>query len=227
MKNQHYVLCVPLILALASCATDDPNRRAKIGAVVGAVVGGVAGHQANSDKGRFVGAAVGALGGAAVGNYMDKQQKEFDQALKQEQQDRAVEIERLQDGALKLSLNSEVSFDFGSAAIKPAFAPSLDKLAEVLKTYDKTIVHVVGHTDNVGTTAYNLDLSKRRAAAVVAYLERKGVVNERLRTEGRGESEPRESNAAEAGRQLNRRVEIYVKPVVEGEEQKALESPKG
>lgn len=225
MKNQRYVLCFPLIFVLASCATDDPNRRAKMGAAVGAVVGGIAGHQADSKKGRFIGAAVGAIGGAAVGNYMDKQQKEFDEALRKEQEANAVEIERLQDGALKLSLNSEVSFDFGKAAIKPAFGPALDKLANVVKTYDKTIVHVVGHTDNVGSNDYNVDLSKRRASAVVAYLIRRGVSGERLRTEGRGESEPREPNTTEAGRQLNRRVELYVKPVVEGEEQKALESP--
>lgn len=226
MKNQYYLGFLAVVV-LSGCATDDPNRRAKTGAALGAVIGGIAGHQMNSDKGRFVGAVVGAVGGAAVGNYMDKQQKEFDQALQKEQQDNAVEIERLKDDTLKLSLNSQVSFDFDSARIKPTFEPTLNRLAEVLKTYDKTIVHVVGFTDNKGTTAYNLDLSKRRAEAVVGYLDRNGVSGSRLRVEGRGESEPRDTNATEAGRQLNRRVEIFVKPVVEGNEQKAQESPKG
>jgi outer membrane protein OmpA-like peptidoglycan-associated protein len=58
------------------------------------------------------------------------------------------------------------------------------------------------------------------------YLATSGVPRSRLRTEGRGEREPRDTNATEAGRQLNRRVEIFVKPVVEGQEQRAYESPR-
>jgi outer membrane protein OmpA-like peptidoglycan-associated protein len=214
-----------LALSVFACATDDPNRRTKTGAAVGAVAGAVLGHQVDSKRGRFVGAAIGALAGGATGNYMDKQEQEFERALAEEQRQNQLEIERLKDDTLKLSLDSEVSFDFGSAKLKPAFYPSLDKLANVLVKYDRTVVHVVGHTDNVGSDAYNMDLSRRRAQSVAAYVIAKGVPEARMRTEGRGETEPRETNATEAGRQLNRRVEIYVKPVVEGQEAKAYESP--
>lgn len=220
------VIVAAMALSLLGCAADDPNRRAKTGAAVGAVAGAVLGHQVNSKSGRFVGAAVGALAGAAVGNYMDKQQQEFEAALAEEQRRNQIEIERLKDETLKIDISSEVSFDFGSAAIKPAFRPTLDKVADVLRRYERSVVHVVGHTDSVGSDSYNQRLSEQRAQSVVDYLASNGgIMRDRLRAEGRGELEPRASNATEAGRQLNRRVEVFVKPIVEGQEQRAYEPP--
>jgi outer membrane protein OmpA-like peptidoglycan-associated protein len=75
---------------------------------------------------------------------------------------------------------------------------------------------VVGHTDDVGTNAYNQSLSERRALSVAQYLESKRVDALRLATAGKGETQPRSSNGTESGRQENRRVEIYVEPVVAG-----------
>lgn len=219
------VLVMALVAALAGCAADDPNKRAKTGAAIGAVTGAVLGHQLDSRSGRYVGAAVGALAGAGVGHYMDNQQQEFDAALAEEQRNNDIEIQRLKDETLKIDISSEVSFDFGSAAIKPAFRGTLDKVADVLKRYDRSIVHVVGHTDSVGSEAYNQRLSEQRAQSVVDYLASVGVARDRLRAEGRGETEPRDSNATEAGRQLNRRVEVFVKPIVEGQEQRAYDPP--
>lgn len=229
MKLTHGLMAVVLssVLVLTGCMQqNDPNRRAQTGALVGAVAGAVLGHQLDDDSGKWVGAAVGALTGAAVGNYMDNQQRDFESSLAQERRANELQIERLKDDTLKLTVDSEVSFDFGKADIKPAFKPSLDKLAEVIRKYDRTVVHIVGHTDNIGSDAYNQRLSEERARAVADYLISRGVPASRLRTEGRGEREPRASNATEAGRQLNRRVEIFVKPLVEGQEQKAYESPR-
>lgn len=215
-----------LAVVMSGCATqNDPNQRAKVGAAVGAVAGAVLGHQVDHDAGRWVGAVAGAVAGGAVGHYMDNQQQEFESALQREQEAKQLEIERLRDETLKLTLDSEISFDFNKSDIKPAFRPSLDKLAGLINKYDRTVVHVIGHTDSVGSEEYNQALSERRAAAVVDYLSSYGVPRQRLRSEGRGEREPRESNATEAGRQLNRRVEIFVKPIVEGQEQRAYESP--
>lgn len=208
-------------LLLAGCAVDDPNRRAKIGAGAGAVAGAVLGHQVSQKHGRFFGAAAGAIAGAKVGEYMDNQQKEMEEQLAEEQRQNALQIERLDDNSLKLSLNSEVSFDFDRADIKSAFTPSLDKLADVLSRYDRTLVSVVGHTDDRGSNEYNLGLSQRRAESVVAYLTSRGVPQGRLYAEGLGETQPRASNDSENGRQRNRRVEVYVKPVVEGSEEAA------
>jgi len=219
------ILIIAVAIAMAGCATDDPNKRTKTGAAIGAVAGAILGHQLDDDSGRFVGAAVGALAGGAVGNYMDKQEQEFDTALADEQRQNDIEIQRLQDETLKIDISNEVSFDFGRADLKTSFRPTLDKVAGVLKRYPNSIVHVVGHTDSVGSDAYNERLSEQRALAVVDYLASIGVARDRLRSEGRGETEPRDTNATEAGRQLNRRVELYVKPIVQGQEQRAYEPP--
>jgi outer membrane protein OmpA-like peptidoglycan-associated protein len=228
-KRRPQILIAALIgsVFLAACTgPDDPHRRAKVGAGIGAVSGAVIGHQISHGSGKWVGAAVGALAGGAIGHYMDNQQRDFEQELSSERQANQLEIERMRDDTLRLTLDSEVSFDFDSAAIKPSFRPSLDKLADVIEKYNRTVVHVVGHTDSVGSAEYNQRLSERRAESVAGYLAAQGVASERLRTEGRGEEEPRAENATEAGRQLNRRVEIYIKPIVEGQESQAYESPR-
>lgn len=214
-------------MGLTGCmGEDDPNRRAKTGALLGAVAGAVVGHQVDGSSGKWVGAAVGALAGGGVGHYMDNQQQDFEQELASERSSHQLEIERMRDDTLKLTVDSEISFDFNRAEIKSSFRPSLDKLASVIRKYDRTVVHVVGHTDSTGADSYNQGLSERRARSVVDYLTSRGVNYSRLRTEGRGEREPRATNATEAGRQLNRRVEIFVKPIVEGQEQRAYESPR-
>ena len=222
--TRHFLLGM-LALSLSACATDDPNQRAKAGAAIGAVAGAVIGHQIDHDSGRFVGAVIGGMAGAAIGDYMDRQQQELERELAEEQRRHDLEISRLKDESLKIEVASEVSFDFDSAAIKPAFYATLDKVAGVLMRYPRTVVHVLGHTDSIGSESYNRQLSLRRAESVAAYLGARGVDRERLRAEGRGEAEPRASNETEAGRQLNRRVEIIVKPLVRGQEHKAYESP--
>lgn len=216
------IAIVTAILAIAGCA-NDPYQRTKIGALTGAIAGGVIGHQINHGSGKYVGAAIGALAGGAAGNYMDRQQLAFEQTLAAERERYNLEIERLQDGRLKLNIPSEVSFDVDSTAIKPAFVGTLDKVGNILQEYNQTTVLVVGHTDDTGAEGYNMDLSQRRANSVAEFLSGKGIAYQRLRTEGRGELEPRASNSTPAGQQMNRRVEIFIDPVVEGEEQQALQ----
>lgn len=217
-----YAVPAMLVMSLASCATtpNDPNantkEKAAIGAALGAVAGAVIGYQGDHSggalRGALVGAAAGGAVGAGVGYYMDKQQAEFEQKLAAEKQAHEVEIQRLKDQSLKITMSSEVSFDFNSAKINPAFAKTLDKVADILKRYDRSNIRIVGHTDNVGSEDYNMKLSQQRAQAVAYYLEDQGVSSNRITTEGRGELEPRADNATEAGRQLNRRVEMFIQP---------------
>ncbi len=202
-------------LSLAACA-NNPYPRTTVGAGVGAVAGGVLGHQLDDDKGRYAGAAVGALVGGAIGNYMDRQQQDFNQALASERQ-RGLEIQRQQDGSIRLEIPAEISFDVDRAEVKPAFYSSLDKVAGILREYPQTTVDIIGHTDNTGSEAYNLDLSHRRAQSVAGYLSTRGVDYGRLRTDGRGESQPRADNSTASGRALNRRVEMIVRPVTTAE----------
>jgi len=169
---------------------------------------------------------VGALAGGSVGNYMDEQQRDFEYSLRQERNQNQLEIERLRDNTLRLTVDNEVSFDFDKADIRPSFRASLDKLARVISKYDRTVVHIVGHTDAIGSQQYNQQLSERRARSVEAYLLSRGVAGSRLESWGLGEDEPRADNETEAGRQLNRRVEIFVKPIVQGQERRAYERPR-
>ncbi len=219
-------IAVAAIVTLSACATDDPNRRTKIGAGIGAVAGAVIAKQAGYDN-VLIGAAIGALAGGAVGNYQDKQQAALEVALENELLKNQVDVQRLDNDVLLVRLNNQASFDVGSAQVKPAFHSTLDKIASETSTYDKTILHVVGYTDSDGTDAYNQKLSNRRANAVAVYLRNDGVIQERLRTEGRGETEPRLPNTSLANKASNRRVEIYIKPVVQGDEQRALDRPVG
>ncbi len=216
MQKIRNIVVAVVVVALGACAADDPNRRAKTGAAVGAIAGAIIGHQiSGGKKGAIAGAAVGAIAGGAVGNYMDEQQRAFEAALAEERRRNELEIRRLRDDSLKIDVSSEVSFDFDSATLKPAFLPTLDKVADILARYPKTTVTIVGHTDNIGSEAYNQQLSERRARSVMNYLIDRGIAPQRLSAVGRGETQPRATNATEAGRQLNRRVEILIRPVVQ------------
>lgn len=222
------VLVVATAVLISACATDDPNQKSKIGAAIGAVTGAILGHAVENDKGGImVGAVVGAAAGAGIGHYMDNQQKEMETALADEQARHDLEVKRLEDETLKIDISSEISFDFGSAALKPAFMPTLQKVSDILVRYPLTVIHVVGYTDSVGPESYNMTLSRHRAQSVVDYFILQDVSQSRLVTVGRGEQDPRASNDTKAGRQLNRRVEIYVKPIIDGQETEAYQTPQG
>ena len=106
-----------------------------------------------------------------------------------------------------------VEFLTGSAQLTPKGQGTLDKVAAVLAQVPTLPVGISGHTDSVGDRLYNLDLSRRRAESCRDYLVKKGIVATRLTTEGLGPDKPVDSNATEAGRQKNRRIEFSVKEV--------------
>jgi OOP family OmpA-OmpF porin len=103
----------------------------------------------------------------------------------------------------------ETYFDFDKSVVKPEAFDYLDQIADVLKTHPQITVKVQGHTDSIGTKAYNDALSIRRAQAVKTYLMNKGVREERLSLEGFGFSKPVATNDTAEGRALNRRVELH------------------
>jgi outer membrane protein OmpA-like peptidoglycan-associated protein len=221
------ILISAMTAVLTACVTaDDPNQNAKTAAAIGAAAGALIGYAVDDGAGGVLaGAAVGAAAGAGVGHYMDNQQREMEAALAEEQARHDLEVQRLKDETLKIDIASEVSFDFDSASLKTAFMPTLQKVSDILVRYPHTVIHVVGHTDSVGSESYNMELSQRRSQSVVDYFVANGITAKRLVSVGRGESEPRASNETEAGRQLNRRVELYVKPIVQGQEYEAYQTP--
>ena len=101
-------------------------------------------------------------------------------------------------------------FDFDRAVVKKQYLPHLQRQAEVLNASPHLIVELVGHTDSVGSNAYNMDLGMRRSLAVKQILANYGVDPARLKTSSRGEEEPIATNRYAGGRAKNRRVEIRI-----------------
>lgn len=226
MKRSQIAVSAVLAVAISGCAADDPNRRAKTGAAIGAVAGAVIGNQVSGARGApIVGAVVGAIAGGAVGNYMDRQKAELERQLADEAARNELRITQISGDALKIGIASDVSFDIDSAQLKPDALNTYAKIANVLKTYDKTVIHVVGHTDTSGSADHNQGLSERRAASVASYMGGQGLPGTRMRQEGRGEREPLVNTGDGVKESRNRRVDIIIKPVVEGQEQQAWAPP--
>ena len=112
--------------------------------------------------------------------------------------------------ASKVSFAADAFFDFDKATLKPAGKAKLDELASKVQGINLEVIIAVGHTDSVGSDAYNQKLSVRRAEAVKAYLVNKGIDKSRVYTEGKGETQPVADNKTKEGRAQNRRVEIEV-----------------
>ena len=112
--------------------------------------------------------------------------------------------------AEKVTFAADVFFDFDKAIIKPEGRSKLDDLANKIKDINLEVIIGIGHTDSVGTDAYNQRLSVRRAEAVKAYLVSRGIEANRVYTEGKGEKQPIADNKTADGRAKNRRTEIEV-----------------
>ncbi|BDU53524.1 outer membrane protein OmpA [Limnohabitans sp. INBF002] len=112
--------------------------------------------------------------------------------------------------ASKVTYAADAFFDFDKSVLKPAGKAKLDDLVAKVKGINLEVIIAVGHTDSIGTDAYNQKLSVRRAESVKAYLISKGIEKNRIYTEGKGEKQPVASNKTKEGRAKNRRVEIEV-----------------
>ena len=110
----------------------------------------------------------------------------------------------------KVTFAADVFFDFDKAILKPEGKAKLDDLVSKLKGISLEVIIAIGHTDSIGSDAYNQKLSVRRAEAVKAYLVSKGIEPNRIYTEGKGKSQPIADNRTAEGRAKNRRVEIEV-----------------
>jgi outer membrane protein OmpA-like peptidoglycan-associated protein len=212
-------LGIGLVMALNACTTLDPytrderparaQRQAVIGAAAGAVAGLITGDSSMERKKRaLVGAGLGAIAGASVGAYQDRQQAR----LLMELDRTGVSVTRIGDN-ITLNMPGNVTFATNSADLNASFFDVLNSVAIVLNEFNQTIIEVAGHTDSTGSDAYNQQLSERRANAVAAYLGTRNVRADRITTVGVGESRPVATNDTEAGRQLNRRVELTLVPL--------------
>lgn len=196
---------------MAACTTnpytgESQVSKTAIGALGTAAVGAGIGALVNKKdraKGAAIGAGIGALAGGAVGGYMDIQDKK----LREELQGTGVSVTK-NGNEIILNMPGDITFKSGSEDLSSDFYKVLNSVAKVLNKYDKTIVTVVGFTDNTGSKATNLALSKKRAESVAKYLQNQKVKSERFVVDGLGESEPIATNSTADGRAKNRRVEI-------------------
>ena len=203
-NRQLLILAALVLSATAGCASmSKTGKGAAIGAAAGGAVGAVIGNQTGSTaRGAIIGAVVGGAAGAIIGHKMDSRAKELEQNVP------GATVERVGEG-IQVTFASGLLFDFDSDVIRSAAAGNLNALAGSLGKYDDSNLMIVGHTDDVGSDAYNQSLSEQRAQSAARYLSSHGV-SRYIATAGRGEREPVSSNSTDAGRQVNRRVEIAI-----------------
>jgi outer membrane protein OmpA-like peptidoglycan-associated protein len=208
------------LLTTTACVTNPETgerefqTRTAIGAAVGAVAGYFGGDLIGGRRDRtekIVGAGIGTIAGAAVGQYMDRQERQ----LRQQTAGTGVVVER-QGDELLLSMPAGITFPINSYQIQPQFYTTLNQVAQTLAAYPQTLIDVYGHTDPTGGDAINIPLSRNRAESVAGYLSQQGVARARIATQGFGSSQPIADNSTEAGRSQNRRVEIRIVPATNG-----------
>jgi outer membrane protein OmpA-like peptidoglycan-associated protein len=211
------------ILLLQACTTFDPytgdskTSKTAIGAAAGAGIAAVVAYIDNKDKSsktrnkRILAAATGgaAIGGG-IGYYMDAQEAK----LRKQLRDSGVSIQRDGD-KINLIMPGNITFATNSSNINTNFTSVLNSVALVLEEYNKTLVVVAGHTDSSGSVQHNQKLSEDRAGSVANYLRGQKIMSDRLEIVGFGEGEPVANNQTVEGRELNRRVEITLLPIVE------------
>ena len=222
LKSARFATAAALaaLVATAGCTTDPVTgerriSKAAIGGLGGAVGGYLLGDLVGGRRDRtekILGAGIGGLAGAGIGAYMDKQERE----LRERTAGTDVQVVRQGDDLL-LNIPSGITFAYDSANVQPQFQRTLDQVASALSQYNQTYIDVYGHTDSTGSDAYNQTLSERRAVSVADYLASRGVQRARIGTRGFGKTQPIESNDTDAGRAANRRVEIKIVPIREGD----------
>ena len=205
------------MLTLTACTdpttpTSNPRQRTNEGALIGGLVGAGVGALTGDDggerrRGALIGGLVGAGVGAAIGYNLDKQAAE----LQRDFSDGRIQIINNGD-YLVVRMPDDILFAIDSAAVRPGLRADLQVLAGSLQRYPGSTVQVIGHTDNTGTSAYNQDLSERRAGAVSSVLIGAGVEAGRIRSFGLGEDQPIATNLTPEGRAQNRRVDITIRP---------------
>ena len=220
-KTTSMAVLLSACLAFSGCGMTNTAKGGLIGggggAALGAALGGIFGHGKGAAIGAAVGGAVGAGAGVLIGRKMDK-------AAEQAEQIQGAEVEKVTDSnglqAVKVTCDSGILFSTSSSTLSSSAKASLSKFANNVLNQNRDMdVNVYGYTDNTGwknstaeqSVQKNLDLSQERAQSVSSYLLGCGVSPNQIKSvEGMGEANPVADNSTEAGRQENRRVEVYM-----------------
>lgn len=213
MKSKLTLLALAGVTALSACVDpnaypNDPNARQKNGVVIGALTGAALGASSGDDKleKAAIGAVIGGIAGGAIGANLDQQAAELRSQLSP-----GISVTNYGD-YLMVNMPESLLFATNSATVGSSLTRDLKSVASSLLKYPNSRIEVVGHTDNTGSAAYNMDLSQRRASSVASILRDSGVPSSRMTAYGRGEDAPIASNLTPQGMAQNRRVEIYIRP---------------
>ncbi|MFN4116173.1 MAG: OmpA family protein, partial [Inhella sp.] len=181
--NQTTPTLLVTALLLSACANMSERERgtaqgAAIGAVAGAVIGKATGGKAGQS------AVIGGAVGAVAGNLWSKRMEDKRKAMEAATAGTGIEVSRTTDDQLRVNVPSDLSFDIGSAALRPSLRPVLEQFAQGLDA--SMLVRIVGHTDSTGSDAINDPLSRQRAETVRNFLADRGVASTRISVDGRG-----------------------------------------
>lgn len=211
MRASRITAGMAAIALMAGCATMDQmgtGGRTATGAGVGAAAGaGLGALIGDSSKAAMIGAGIGAVAGGIAGYNWSGVKNDVQ---KSGASDLGIDVTEMPDGTLRVNIPSNVSFDTGKYALKPALLPVLDSVARALVQHPELRAKSIGHTDSTGSDATNQTLSVNRARSVANYLSQQGVPIASLTAEGRGSSMPVADNSTAEGRGMNRRVELYL-----------------
>jgi outer membrane protein OmpA-like peptidoglycan-associated protein len=210
--NKLVALLLCSVMLLSSCSSTKNSTKGGFiggtgGALLGAGIGALVGQGKGAAIGAAVGGAVGAGAGVVIGKKMDKQKAELEK-IEGAKVETVTDANNLQ--AIKVTFDSGILFATGKSDLNSSSRSALLKFAASLKETPETDITIYGHTDNKGSHDMNLSLSNNRAASVAKFLNANGVLNDRMKTEGKAFDEPIADNTTEAGRAQNRRVEIYI-----------------
>lgn len=217
--NKLIIACAAVIVMTSGCETvrksSNQDKGVVAGAASGAVIGGVIGNNVgnknNTALGAILGAALGGVAGGIIGNKMDRQAEKIKTEIP------GAKVERIGEGIdVTFDENNPdgtkagVYFETNKYNISANSQLALDKLQKIFAEYPETNILIEGHTDNVGTSEYNMGLSERRAQAVGNHLKASGVSASRLNIKWYGETQPKVENTSDANKALNRRVQFVI-----------------
>lgn len=205
MKFMTLGMCLAVLVSCGTATKNGALIGTGAGAALGAIIGKIAG---NTAVGAAIGGAVGAGTGALIGKHMDKVKAQAE-AVQNAQVEQITDANGLQ--GVKVTFDSGILFATNSSTLNAASKNSLNQFANVLKNNSDCDIAIFGHTDNTGSDAINNPLSVKRAKAVETYLKGQGVSSAQIKTvDGQGSTNPVADNSTAAGRQQNRRVEVYM-----------------
>ena len=204
-----YLMCALMVMGCSTNAGTGSLLGAGGGAALGGIIGNIIGKNTKSTViGAAIGTAVGTTAGALIGKHMDKVKAKA-AAVENAQVTENTDQNGLT--AVKVAFDSGILFATGKYALNNASKVSLTKFAEMLKAEPQLMIDIQGHTDSTGSDKVNNPLSQNRAQAVANYLVNCGVPASQFQNvSGFGSTQPIADNSTAAGRQQNRRVEIFM-----------------